>query len=77
MPISKTASPSYTKIRLILSANKIAELCNYNYLKERQEIQTQAINLAQTTLVRSNLFMYSRANTHTDTLKKKEQNKKG
>ncbi len=50
-------------------------MCNYNYLKERQEIQTQAINLAQTTLVLSNLFIYSKTNAHTDALKKGKKQK--
>ncbi|MFB2898418.1 hypothetical protein ACE1CI_36340 [Aerosakkonemataceae cyanobacterium BLCC-F50] len=36
----------------------IAELCNDNYLHEQQQIQTEAINLAQTTLLSSNLFIY-------------------
>jgi hypothetical protein len=36
----------------------IAELCNDNYLKKQQEIQTQAINLAQNTLVFSYVFIY-------------------
>jgi hypothetical protein len=36
----------------------IAQLCKNNYLHEQQEIQTQAINLAQTTLVSSPLFIY-------------------
>lgn len=36
----------------------IAHLCKDNYFHEQQEIQTQAINLAQTTLVSSDFFIY-------------------
>ncbi len=38
----------------------IAQLCKYKYLKKQQEIQSQAINLAQTTLVSFHLFIYDR-----------------
>ena len=38
----------------------IAQLCKNNYLKKQQKIQTQAINLAQTTLVSFQLFIYDR-----------------
>lgn len=35
----------------------IAQLCNDNYLKEQQKIQSHANNLAQTTLVSPHLFI--------------------
>jgi hypothetical protein len=56
-----------------LSPREIAELCNYNYLKEQQQIQTQAINLAQTTLVRSNLFIVGLILTQVHYKKKQKQ----